>query len=162
MGTFAKRKFDSFGHFWNELRFIFKSQKTVRAIHSGKTLTDAFRERLFMAVTSVNRCRYCSFVHTRAALKAGVSQEELDGFLSRNAETVPDEERVAIIFAQHWVDSGGHPDPDAVEKLNTTYGPETAAAIQTAVRFINYNNLFGNTVDWLLHTLTFGRVGAGK
>ena len=73
MAAFNKRVFKTFGHFWGELRFVRGAKKELRAIFKEKTLSAAFRERLFMAVTSVNHCRYCSFVHSRAALKAGVS-----------------------------------------------------------------------------------------
>ena len=44
----------------------------------------AFRERLMMVVTEVNGCRYCSYFHARAALAAGVSQEELRSLLGGN------------------------------------------------------------------------------
>lgn len=162
MAAFNKRVFKTFGHFWGELRFVRGAKKELRGILGGTTLSAAFRERLFMAVTSVNQCRYCSFVHSRAALKAGVSREELDGFLTKEAQAVPEEERVAVVYAQHWVDSGGNPGPEAVARLNEAYPPETAAAIETAIRFINFNNLAGNTWDKLLHTVSFGLLGGGK
>ena len=162
MAAFSKRTFESFKQFTNELRFVRGAKGQMRGILAGTTLSAAFRERLFMAVTSVNQCRYCSFVHSRAALKAGVSREELDGFLTKEAQAVPKEERVAVVYAQHWVDSGGNPDPETLARLNEAYPPETAAAIQTAIRFINFNNLAGNTWDKLLHTVSFGLLGGGK
>lgn len=162
MSAFNKRTFRSFNHFSEELRFVRKAKQELRGVLNGTTLDEDFRERLFMAVTSVNQCRYCSFVHTRAALKSGVTQEELNGFLTKNVESVPEEEKVAVIYAQHWVDSGGDPTPEAIQKLAATYPPETVIAINTAIRFINFNNLFGNTVDRLLYTLSFGLLGGMK
>lgn len=162
MSIFNKRYFSNFRHFKQEFLFVRKSRQALRGILTGTTLDEAFRERLFMAVTSVNRCRYCSFVHTRAALKSGVTAEELKGFLTKEADTVPESERVAVIYAQHWADSGGNPDPEAIKRLNDTYPPEMVSAINLAIRFINFNNLFGNTVDRILHAVSFGLLGGGK
>lgn len=162
MSNFDKRTFGGFRYFKQEFLIVRRSRQALRGILKGTTLNDAFRERLFMAVTSVNRCRYCSFAHTRAALKSGVSAEELKGFLEKQADAVPESEKVAVIYAQHWADSGGSPDPEAVKRLNDAYPPETAAAINLAIRFINFNNLFGNTVDRILYGVSFGLLGGGK
>lgn len=162
MSIFGKKTFRSISDFWKELRWLLNARRELRDVLNGTILTEAFRERLFMAVTSVNRCRYCSFVHTRAALKSGVTAEELKGFLAKEADTVPESERVAVIYAQHWADSGGAPDPEAVKRLNDAYPPEMVSAINLAIRFINFNNLFGNTVDRILHAVSFGLLGGGK
>jgi AhpD family alkylhydroperoxidase len=47
-----------------------------RALQSGR-VDRAFAERVMMAITQVNGCRYCSFVHTKAALMSGVTSEEI-------------------------------------------------------------------------------------
>ena len=162
MTAFSKRTFRNFSHFWSELCFAWRERKALKGILSARALDAAFRERLMMAVTSVNRCRYCSFVHTRAALKEGVTREELEGFLSREADAVPEEERVAVLYAQHWAESGGNPEPEAMQQLEAAYPPERVEAINLTIRFINFNNLFGNTTDRLLYAVSFGLLGGGK
>ena len=37
----------------------------------------AFRQRLWLVVTSVNDCRYCRYLHSTIALRHGVSFEEV-------------------------------------------------------------------------------------
>lgn len=150
------------GQFWKDLRGLLKLRKELRGILKGKTISDAFRERLILAVTAVNKCRYCAFVHTRAALAAGVPKAEMDGLFSGEFADAPEEERVALLYAHHWAETKGNPDAETVERLNEAYPPETANAINATLLFINFNNLFGNTVDWLLHTLTFGMLGGEK
>jgi AhpD family alkylhydroperoxidase len=162
MAAFTKRTYKSFAQFWDDLLFLLKNRSAVKAAMGGKTLSPAFRERILMAVTSVNQCRYCSYVHTRSALKEGVSREELDGFLMGVFDGVPEKERAALLYAQHWVDMKGQPDPETEVKLKEAYPPETVAAIVAAIRMINLNNLCGNTLDLLLHTLSFGKLGGAK
>lgn len=162
MAAFTKRHYERFGQFWTDLVYLWKNRRTVRGVLRGKSLDNAFRERLMLAVTAVNRCRYCSFVHTRMALRAGVTREELDKLFSGDFDALPDHERVALLYAQHWADTHGRPDPEAEARLSESYPPETVEAILVTIRFINFNNLFGNTTDWVLHTLSFGLLGAGK
>lgn len=40
----------------------------------AKRIGKDFVERIMMAVTEVNGCRYCSYFHTRVALKAGIKK----------------------------------------------------------------------------------------
>ena len=158
MAAFTKRTFGSFGQFWSDIRFLWSHGKDLR----GNIIAPAFRERLMLAVTAVNQCRYCSFVHTRVALKTGVSKEEVKGLFTSNFTDAPENERVALLYAQHWTETRGCPDAKTVEQLNAAYPPETVNAIQATIRLINFNNLFGNTFDCMLHKISFGLLGGGK
>lgn len=162
MTAFTKRTYESFGQFRSDVRFLRENRNVVQAAMGGKTLSPAFRERIFLAVTAVNQCRYCSYVHTRAALKSGVSREEVEGLFAGTVDTEPEEERVALLYAQHWAETRGNPDPETLARLNETYPPETVEAIHAVMRMINLNNLCGNTFDRLLHTITFGILGGEK
>ena len=61
--------------------FPVKNRKRLREINDEGLISPDFRERLMLAVTAVNGCRYCSYAHTRAALKGGLSREEISGLL---------------------------------------------------------------------------------
>ena len=156
MASFTKRTYTSFGQFWKDLCALRSAGKNMRGI------SPAFRERLILAVTAVNQCRYCAFVHTRAALKSGVSKEEVTGLFSGVFENIPEAERVAVLYAQHWAETKGNPEADAVARLDEAYPPETVAAINATITLINFNNLCGNTFDRTLHLLSFGLLGGGK
>ncbi|MEA2086399.1 MAG: carboxymuconolactone decarboxylase family protein, partial [Chloroflexota bacterium] len=69
----------------------------------------------------------------------------------------PGEEGLALIYAQHWAESNAHPDPEAVRKLEETYGIEKAGAIYLVLRMIRLGNLSGNSLDYLLYRISFGR-----
>ncbi|OQB42714.1 MAG: Carboxymuconolactone decarboxylase family protein [Candidatus Hydrogenedentes bacterium ADurb.Bin179] len=162
MTTFTKRTYGSFGQFWDDVRFLRTNRAAVQAAMNGKTLSPPFRERIILAVTAVNQCRYCSYVHTRAALKSGVSREEVEGLFAGVFDAEPEEERVALLFAQHWAETRGNPDPEMTDRLKETYPPETVESIYAVMRMINLSNLFGNTVDRVLYALSFSLLGGDK
>ena len=112
-----------------------------------------------LAVTGVNGCRYCSYFHSGQALKSGISPEEIEMLLSSTVGDCPEEEKAGILYAQHWAETNAHPEPEAVAKLQETYGDEKARAIHLILRMIRTGNLMGNSFDYLLYLLTFGKRG---
>jgi len=112
-----------------------------------------------LAVTAVNGCRYCSYFHARQALKSGITAEEVGSLLSGDVASGPQDEAVAVIYAQHWAEADAHPDPEAVRRLQQTYGPEKTEAIHSILRTIRMANLLGNSWDYFIYRISFGRSG---
>jgi len=112
-----------------------------------------------MAVTAVNGCRYCSYFHARQALERGVTPEEIAQLLTGDVANCPEEEAVAVLYAQHWAESDAHPDPEAVRRLQQTYGAERTEAIHLMLQMIRLGNLMGNSFDYLLYRISFGKWG---
>jgi AhpD family alkylhydroperoxidase len=110
-----------------------------------------------LAVTSVESCRYCSYFHSKLALKGGINQEEIGQLLSGDFHNCPEEEALAVLYAQHWAESNACPDPEVVEKLKETYSSEKMEAINMMLRMIRLGNLLGNTWDYLLYRISFGK-----
>ena len=57
-----------------DMRFLMRNWKLIGKVMGGKLVPRPFRERLMLAVTAVYGCRYCSWLHTREALRSGISQ----------------------------------------------------------------------------------------
>jgi len=112
-----------------------------------------------LAVTAVYGCRYCSYIHTREALKGGIEEEEAALLLSGSLESCPPEEAMAVLYAQHWAESDANPDADALRRLEEAYGAEKARAIHLTLRMVRVGNLTGNLWDYVLYTLSRGRWG---
>lgn len=159
MKAFTKRRYHGFGQFWRDLKAVWRDRRELRGIMRGRTLDPKFRERIMLAITAVNQCRYCSFAHTRIALREGLRREEIAAFFQGSLENVPEGERTAILYAQHWAEQNGAPESSMGESLRAEYGEETAARIDAALRMMRLNNLTGNTADWLLHKVSFGLLG---
>jgi AhpD family alkylhydroperoxidase len=124
-----------------------------RSAVRSQRISRAFTEKIMLAVTAVNGCRYCSHGHARMALASGVSPEEVDLLLSGEVGHVSPDQAPALFFAQHYAESEGHPDPAMVKTLVETYGQERARDILAHIRMITLGNLSGNTFDALLSRL---------
>jgi len=161
-GKFNKRTYRGFGEFFSDMLFLTKNMRQVRRIMSGKVIPGAFRERLMLAVVSVYGCRYCSWAHTREALRSGVDKDEISSLLAGSVDDCPQDEAVALLYAQHWADSDTRPDPEACARLEQAYGAEKAGMINLVLRINRVGNLSGNTWDRFLNRISFGRWGKTK
>jgi AhpD family alkylhydroperoxidase len=160
--TFSRRLYTGWDELFDDLRFVMGSRHLgKRAIR--ELVPPDFRERLMLVVTGVNGCRYCSYGHSLAALKAGVPQEQIDelsaGLIPSGA---PREEVTALLYAQHWAECNGRPEPQATACLEEIYGTDQAGAIHVLLRMIRIGNLLGNQADYILYKLSFGLWGLRK
>lgn len=128
----------------------------------GRSLDPQFRERLFLAVTQVNECRSCTWAHTRIALREGLSENEVSALFQADLESTPEDQRDAVLYAQHWADSGGRPEAEAASRIVNRYGAARLQYIDLALRFIRFWNYFGNLAELAIHLVSFGQVGAWK
>jgi len=144
-----------------DFRDILDHFHEFRSAVRSRRISRSFAEKIMLAVTAVNGCRYCSYGHAKTALASGVSPEEVDLLLSGEIGHVSANEAPALFFAQHYAENGDHPDPEMVQKLVKTYGQEKARDILAHIRMITLGNLSGNTFDALLSRLR-GRPAEGS
>ena len=159
MTEFNRRIYHSFSAFLADMKAIVARRNQMRPLMRGESLDAAFRERLMLAVTAVNGCSYCSHAHARLALAGGIDPEEVRALLDGGLENSPAAELPALLYAQHWAETRGRVDPVARQRLVETYDPEAVNAIELALRTIQMGNLMGNTMDYVLYRLSFGRWG---
>lgn len=161
-GKFARRTFQSVGELLQEVKFLIDNRRKIKSLQKGRLISPAFRERLMIAVTAVNDCRYCSYYHTRLALKSGISYGELQSLLAGTIEDSPEDEITGLLYAQHWAEHKGDPDEKFREMLFDRYGSKRAGQIELTLRLIRFGNLFGNSIDYLLFRLSLGKLGLKK
>lgn len=154
---FKKRTYGSPRELISDLWFPFRNRKRLKEVRDKGLISPAFRERLMLAVIAVERCRYCSYFHAKQALKSGITPEEVSLLLSGDVKDCPEEEAMALVYAQHWAESDAHPDPEAERKLREMYGAEKMEAIHLMLRMIRLGNLLGNSWDYLLYRISFGK-----
>ena len=154
---FNRRTYRNLRELFSDLWFPVKNRKRLKEVMNSRQISPAFQERLMLAVTAVEGCRYCSYFHAKQALKSGVTPEEISRLLSGDVNNCPEEEAVAVIYAQHWAESNACFDQEAVDRLRETYGPEKVEAIHLMLHMIRLGNLLGNTWDYLLYRISFGK-----
>jgi AhpD family alkylhydroperoxidase len=106
-------------------------------------LDQKFIERIMLAVTEVNDCAICSYAHTKRALESGMSGEEIHNMLAGIMDNVPDDELAAIMFAQHYADTRGHPTEESWQRIVEIYGNSLAQGILGSIRTIMMGNAYG-------------------
>ncbi len=156
--SFNKRLYSSPGAFIRDIKYLLQRRKKIKVLMQGEMIDLAFRERLMLAVTRVNDCRYCSAYHTRLALSAGISQLELGGMTTQTFEHSPTEQQAALLYAQHWAESDAQPEPEARRLFLEQYGEETSELIELSLRMIRVGNLTGNFLDYILFKLSLGKI----
>lgn len=161
MNVFKKRIYTVAGIF-HDIFAVLKHPMLALGVLWGISLPARFRERLYLAVIAVNGCRYCTYFHTRSALHAGLSEDDVQHLLSGVSDNVPMEEAKALLYAQHWADNRGQPGARARDDLIAAYGTKRSRAIEMALRLIQIGSLCGNTFDYFLFRVSCGRCGLSK
>jgi len=133
---------------------IFGHMEDLRSAVKAGRVSRPFSEKIMLAVTRVNGCRYCAFGHSRVALSVGVPEAELQKIMAGELGDFPEREAVALAFAQHYAESSCRPDPAAWQRFVNYYGDDTAQDILATMRMITFGNLYGNTFDALLSRLS--------
>jgi AhpD family alkylhydroperoxidase len=156
---FQRRYYASWREMGRDLLWALRGRRQLRTVMGGGLVSFAFRERLMLAVTAVNACRYCAHYHHKEALRAELPEAEIRQMLTGDLGRAPADELPALLYAQQWAQRDGRADPADQEALQATYGLDKAAAIETVLRLIRMGNLGGNSLDYWLFRLSFGRWG---
>ena len=160
MDSFQRRYYRGWKPFSHDTYNPLNHKAEIREAMRSDLITSAFRERLMLAVTEVNRCRYCRTFHVGQAREAGISSEEIAKYLSGAIpEDIPEDQKLAVSYAQHWAESEALPDPEFQAQVIQAYGEKGFQAISVVLRMIWMGNLMGNTADYFLYKISFGKLG---
>ncbi len=154
--TFPKRTYNGPGEFFADMRHVIRHRSLLRAMMRQERISTAFRERIMLAVTQVNGCRYCAYYHKMEANAAGLSRAESDAILTGVLEhgDIPERERPALHYAQHWAEQRGEVSPAWRAEIVEFYGEDTVQHIEMAIRLIRSGNYIGNGFDYVLWRIT--------
>lgn len=156
---FPRRYYRNPGDFFRDFSYMMKRRDQIRETIRSE-ITYEFRERLILMVTEVNGCHYCSYYHAKLALEAGINQSDLDELLTGCIpQDTPQDEIPALLYAQHWAENNTNAEPELYQKILSQYGQKKTDAIHIVLRMIRMGNLLGNTLDYWLYLLSFGRYG---
>jgi AhpD family alkylhydroperoxidase len=112
----------------------------VRSYLPGGPIDARTRERVILAVTEVNGCRYCAWIHG-----------SWSDYLGEHVEDPAEAEEALLTYARACAEAGRPLDP---APLASVLPLEAVAAVRATVAQIEVSNLVGNTVDGLLARLT--------
>ena len=84
------------------------------------------------------------------SLICGISSNEIKETLDVNFNNVPENQQLALCFAQNFAESKGIVEMEYLNHLNSYYGINKSQDILTFARFMNFCNLCGNTIEAFL------------
>lgn len=132
----------------------------VRALRRPAT-SRALQEEVMLAVTSVNDCRYCDWVHTGLALEAGVDLASLHATLSCGDRYLSERDAAAVFYAQHFAETQRQPTAQARARLHAHFSPAEVRELEAFIDLIWFANLSGNSADAVLARLRGQEVPEG-
>ena len=126
-------------HAPNILR-VFTNKQNKRLISKIVMITDA-----------VNECIYCSWLDAKLAIKEGICEEEIKNILMLQFhEDVSEYDLDALLFAQHYSETNGIPEPEMTRRLFKYYGESIARDIVVAIKAVTFGNLYFNTWEAMI------------
>lgn len=142
--TEFKRKF-SLREIYRAAVFAPRAMSKLIGNKKSKLVDQNFVKRIQLAVTEVNGCAVCSYGHAKMALRQGMSNEEINSFLSESGggDFIRPEEAKAILFAQYFADSRGFPKQYAYDSVVKEYGEEKAQIILSSCQMMIVGNMYG-------------------
>lgn len=148
--------------FYMHLPRAFRAMPVMARSQRKGLISKAFTEKIMLGVTQVNGCRYCSWFHSRVALKEGISKTEIHTLLGGEFEGVSEDEVLALLYAQHYADTNGKPEEGSRKKLYETYGRERARGIEASIKAITVGNIYGIAFDGLMRRLKGRKMEGSK
>jgi AhpD family alkylhydroperoxidase len=134
-----------------------RSVPLIRSWSKKKRINKAFRERIMLAISGVNGCAMCSFVHTKIALAEGIPATQIKQVLGGDFADIPVAEAVGVLYAQSYAAGKEVIDATSYQRLVQEYGDDKAHCIQQVCNIITFTTIMGITLDGIKQRLTFKR-----
>jgi hypothetical protein len=147
---FRRRIYSDHQEMIGAFRVLWDHPEHLYALRQEGCLPAPLAEKIMLAVTGVNGLRASNDVQARHALEWGLAPQEVESLLRGEITYATADEAPALSFAQHYAARRDEPDPDMVQRLVDTYGPQMARDLITYIRLVTIGNLVGNTLDALL------------
>lgn len=149
-----KRSFGSPLDFARVAGGVLKRSRDLGGVYLRGRLRPDERERIMVAVSRINACEGCTYVHERWALRAGVSDEELHGLELGDLSGLDGRARAAVVYASARAEAG-FKGPVTPEVISASSGltPREVSAIEAVARAMTLANMTVNTTESLLEKL---------
>ncbi len=141
------RRFDSLSQVAGDLAGVARVSPELWRVYRGG-VGAALRERIMVAVSRANACAGCSRVHQRWAVRAGVTDDELEALGLDDLARLDPASRAAVVYAVERSTAGfpgpvGAPsgDPEVAAAMDRNFSPEEARQVDAIARGITFANL---------------------
>ncbi len=117
-----------------------------KSVMGTGVLERRLKEIVYLAVSSVNECAYCSAHHVKGAHAAGLSESEIYEIQSENNQHFTPKEQAALHYARELTRNADVEDATryAIEEL---FSADQAVELTMIVCLANFTNRFNNGLE---------------
>jgi uncharacterized peroxidase-related enzyme len=138
----SKRRNDFFRMMAHKPEVLQNFVPLYSSIMGGGAVNRRTKELVYLAVSYVNECPYCTAAHVAAGLKAGITEEEMRALQTEQNQYFNESERAAINYARELTREVAA--DDTGEELYKHYNDEQIVEITLVVSMANFTNRFNN------------------
>jgi len=107
------------------------------------SLDRRLKEMVYLAVSFVNECAYCTDAHLKGAAKAGISQHDIDDLESETNQNFSPAEQTALHYAREMTRACAD-EYGTREKLHEHFNDEQLVELTLVIALANFTNRFNN------------------
>ncbi len=110
---------------------------------SGSVLDRRTKEMVYLAVSFVNECEYCSLHHRKEALHAGLSDQEIRELEVETNQPFSPREQAALVYARELTRTAAVSD-DLRYRVQELFSTDEFVELTMIVGLANFTNRFNN------------------
>jgi uncharacterized peroxidase-related enzyme len=120
--------------------------KLYSSIMGRGSLDRRLKEMVYLAVSTVNECKYCTEDHLRGARKAGLSEREIEDIESETNQHFTAAEQTALHYAREMTRACAD-EFGTREHLHQHFTEEQLVELTLVVAMANFTNRFNNGLN---------------
>lgn len=120
--------------------------KLYGAIMGPGALDRRLKEMIYLAVSVVNECRYCTEHHLKGARKAGLTDREIEYIEDETNQHFTPAEQTALIYAREMTRACAD-EFSTREHLHQHFSPEQLVELTLVIALANFTNRFNNGLN---------------
>jgi uncharacterized peroxidase-related enzyme len=114
-----------------------------RTVMSPGSISERLKEMVYLTVSMVNECAYCSAHHEAIAKKVGLTEEEIEDLRAETDYHFTEQERAALRYARELTRAASA-ERETRELLESKFQPEQQVELTLIVGLANFTNRFNN------------------
>ena len=121
-------------------------QKLYGSIVGPGTLDRKLKEMVYLAVSTVNECKYCTTAHLKGAQKAGLTEQQIEDVENETNQNFTPAEQAALHYAREMTRACAD-EYETREHLQEHFSEEQLVELTLLVALANFTNRFNNGLN---------------
>jgi uncharacterized peroxidase-related enzyme len=117
-----------------------------RSIMGPGSIDRRLKEMVYLAISTVNECRYCTEDHMKGGRKAGLTERDVEDIESETNQNFSPAEQVALHYAREMTRACAD-EYGTREKLREYFSDEQLVELTLVTALANFTNRFNNGLN---------------